>query len=230
MTGQSQGQFEKALRAGEYLFHFHTNWTDGKSSLIDYCIAARRYRFKSLILLEHIRRIPSYDVRSLWRAVSVQQGYCNEMIIVPGLEAKVLPDGSVDLPEEMLSTIQVLGIAEHSFQGDSRALADALVQAFQRYSGLNIAVVWVHPGLRLLRFGDSGVRYLFKEVLNCALQVGIYIEFNLRYGLPPEPLWHLVPFSRAVVGLDAHSVEDVERLAETGMEWQKRLGVNRESH
>lgn len=210
--GQSLELFEKVIRKYTYLFHFHTNWTDGKNSLADYCVVAKKFGFKSLVLLEHIRRSPSYEVSALLQEVAEHEERYG-IVIIPGLEAKVLPGGSLDLPEEALANIQVLGIAEHSFQGNSRCLADALIHAFRIYSQWGVPLVWVHPGRRLLRTNDPDSQSLFAEVLMYALQIGVYVEFNLRYKLPPESERELVPYSRVVVGLDAHSVEDIKTIA-----------------
>jgi hypothetical protein len=60
----------------------------------------------------------------------------------------------------------------------------------------------------------------------------VYIEINLRHKLPPEPFLSLIPSSKTVVGLDAHSAAEVKELSEIalGLEskiatWDKR-GLN----
>lgn len=219
-TGKSQGRFDMALRRGSYLFHVHTDWTDGQSSLADYCLSAKRLGFKSVILTEHVRRKPTYDFRMFLGLAKEQQAVYNIPIIV-GVEAKVLPEGTVDIPETILSEIEVLGIAEHSFDGDSRALAKALKGAFDHFSNAPFAVVWVHPGLGLLR--KSVPERLLEELLQTALEKGVYIEINLRHRLPPESLLPLIPDSALVIGLDAHTVTDVEVYCEEAFYREKQL-------
>jgi hypothetical protein len=54
----------------------------------------------------------------------------------------------------------------------------------------------------------------FQEAMRLALEHELYVEINLRYNLPPEPFISFIPSSKAVVGVDAHSVDEVKRLGE----------------
>ena len=69
-------------------------------------------------------------------------------------------------------------------------------------------MVWVHPGLKLLK---QKANEMFQEVMHYALNYGVYIEVNLRYNLPPESFLLQIPASKLVIGLDAHSVDDVKK-------------------
>jgi histidinol phosphatase-like PHP family hydrolase len=211
-TGRQPGQFEQFIQRGRYLFHIHTDWTDGKSTLADYCIAAKEIGFQSMILLEHVRRECTYDFRAFLRMVEEQRS-AHAMNILVGAEAKILPDGFLDISEAVLSDIQVLGIAEHSFRGDVNMLVHALGRAFESYRGAEFARVWVHPGLRLLQWQPMSPQF-FQEAMRLALEHELYVEINLRYNLPPEPFISFIPSSKAVVGVDAHSVDEVKRLGE----------------
>lgn len=220
MMGKQPGQFEQALRRGRYLFHVHTDWTDGKSSLADYCVAAKEHDFQSIILAEHIRRDCTYDFGKFLQMVEEQRA-THAIEIVAGVEAKVLPGGFLDIPDRVLSKIKVLAIAEHAFPKDVEVLAHALSQVFKAFRNAEFALVWVHPGLKLLQQLVSA--HFFQKTLQCALEYGVYIEFNLRYRLPPESFLSLVPSSKVVIGLDAHSVADVEALGELALDKEERL-------
>lgn len=228
--GKQPGQFDQVIRRGRYLFHVHTNWTDGQSTLAEYCKEAKKAGFQSIILLEHVRRECSYDFQAFLRMVEEQRA-AHAMEILVGAEAKILLDGSLDVSEAVLSDIQVLGIAEHSFKGDVHALVRALRRAFESYKGAGFARVWVHPGLKLLQWQPMSIKF-FEEVMQLALENEVYIEINLRHKLPPEPFLSLIPSSKTVVGLDAHSAAEVKELSEIalGLEskiatWDKR-GLN----
>jgi len=215
------GQFERVIQKGHYLFHIHTDWTDGKSTFADYCIAAKEIGFQSVILLEHVRKECSYDFRAFLQMVEEQRA-AHAMEILVGAEAKILPDGSLDISEIVLSNIQVLGIAEHSFQGDVHALVRALGQAFESYQGASFARVWVHPGLKLLQWQPMSNRF-FQEVMQLALEHEVYLELNLRHKLPPESFHSLIPSYKAVVGFDAHCVNEVKDFAKIALDLESRL-------
>lgn len=210
MRRKQPDRFEKALERGKYLFHIHTDWTDGISSLSEYCEAAKKLGFKAIILLEHIRKRCSYNFDAFFK-LAQQQESKHDVEIVVGVEAKVLPDGTVDMPDSIYSQIEVLGIAEHSFKGDAGMLAKALYQAARWCRELGFPCVWVHPGLGLLHTYND--RLAFQKIMDVALCNGLYIELNLRYNLPPEWALNKIPSRSIVVGLDAHSVEEVRRLA-----------------
>lgn len=221
MMARKSDRFEQVLRRGHYLFHLHTDWTDGQSSLYDYCIAAKRLGFQALVLTEHIRRECGYDFRGFLESANEQQSI-HDMEILVGVEAKILPSGLVDVPEEILPEIEILAIAEHGFQEDALTLVESLNRAFESLRDTGFACVWVHPGLGLLlkkNLSESA----FQEILQVALECGVYIEDNLRYKLPPKPLLPMIPPTCAVVGLDAHSVEEVEKLAEEALQKEGEL-------
>ena len=217
-TGKQADQFEQVIRSGRYLFHIHTNWTDGESTLADYCIAAKESGFQSIILLEHVRKECNYDFRAFLRLIEEQRA-AHAIEILVGAEAKILPNGSLDVSEMILSSIQVLGIAEHSFQGDANKLVSALDRAFRSYRDAGFARVWVHPGLKLLLLSPQS----FQEVMQLALEHEVYIEINLRHKLPPESFLSIIPLSKAIVGLDAHSIDEVKKLSEMALDLENRI-------
>lgn len=219
-TEKQPARFEELLRRGRYLFHVHTDWTDGKSSLSEYCETARKLGFQSIIVVEHIRKEASFSFNAFLEFVE-QQRRTQEVEIAVGVEAKILEDGTVDMPDTVSSHIEVLTIAEHSFEGDADMLAEALCRAFRHYSRGNIVCVWVHPGLKLLH--SFNAERAFKDVLEVALSNGVFIERNLRYDLPPHWALSRVPRSSVVIGLDAHSVEEVKRLAKVVLDHEMEL-------
>jgi len=174
-------------------------------------VVAKNLGFQTLILTEHIRRKCSYDFQALLELAKEQRSV-HGMEIIVGVEAKILPNGFVDVPEWVLPEIEILAIAEHAFQGDGFALADSLIRAFKSFHNAEFARVWVHPGLGLLK--KAAPESLFQKALQAALENEVYIEFNLRHKLPPESLSSLIPSARAVIGLDAHSIEEVKALVE----------------
>lgn len=214
-------RFEKVLRRGRYLFHVHTDWTDGKSSLADYCVVAKKLGFQVLILTEHIRRECNYDFQALLELAD-EQRLIHGLEILVGVEAKILPHGVIDVPEHVLPEIEVLAIAEHSFQADASTLAESLEQAFESLRSAEFARVWVHPGLGLI-LKKAVPEYVFRGVLQAALKCGVYIEHNLRHKLPPKQFLPLIPPNCTVIGLDAHSAEEVEYLAKEALQKESEL-------
>jgi len=73
-----------------------------------------------------------------------------------------------------------------------------------------VCFVWVHPGAWFKkRNALSDPNYTAK--INIALEFPVLIEQNLRYQLPEEEFLFTVPKTKVIVGLDAHSVADLQR-------------------
>jgi len=208
----------KALRSnsifqGRYLFHVHTWATDGKLNVDDYFRFARDRGIDRIIFLEHIRRVPTYDVDAYVTAVKAGSHEFGVSALA-GFETKILPDGSLDIDEKHANAAEALGIAEHSFAGDSDQLAGALTACFLRYDRLRAVrgLVWVHPGLYFKKHGLlEKERSRYRDLLNQAVQAGVPPERNMRYDLVSQPVFAELDPACRVVGADAHSADDLER-------------------
>lgn len=198
---------------GRYLFHFHTRATDGHLEVADYFSWALEHGYEKLIFLEHIRRNPSYDVDAFIGSVE-EMSQRTGIAAVAGFEAKVLPDGGLDIDERHVRRAGALGIAEHGFKADLDTLERALADCFTRYDRLREAgaLVWVHPGLWLKKHSlmeRERSRYLV--LLERARAAGVPVERNMRYDLTPEEIFAQVPERWRVAGVDAHSAADLTR-------------------
>jgi len=196
---------------GRYLFHLHTDLTDGRLSVRDYFDHARRLGVERLIFLEHVRRTPSYDV-SRFVAVVREHAEAYGLPAFIGFEAKLLPDGGLDIGDEDLDRAEVIGIAEHGFPDDPAVLEAAFLGAVDAYRRLaDKAIVWVHPGLwfrKRQRVPDA--EPTFRRMLDYARDAALFIEKNLRYDLVSDTILAEIPVERVVVGADVHSAADLE--------------------
>lgn len=201
------------LFTGKYLFHFHTQLTDGTLEVRDYFSFARDQGYDRLIFLEHIRATPSYNVDALVdeiRGESIKSG----IRALIGFETKLLPGGRLDINDHAAGLADVLGLAEHGFLGDLELLEDSLTRAFQNYREYveRQKLVWVHPGLWFKKNGALRTgydRYLF--LLRQAQDAGLWLERNMRYELLPRSLIGQVDSARISVGADVHTSADLAR-------------------
>ena len=212
-TSPTRSEPGSSLFSGRYLLHFHTVATDGKLTVAEYFQYAREQGLDRLIWLEHIRRQPTYDVAALVvevRRRSEETGIAATL----GFEAKVLPDGGLDLSEEHLVLADVIGLAEHGFKGSAEDLEHAISTAFERYRGFRQrgVMIWVHPGLWLRKNRTLEIeqeRYL--RLLRLAQDCGVRLERNSRYGLLSDEFLGFVRPESVVIGADAHSREELAR-------------------
>ena len=200
-------------RHSPYLFHVHTPYTDGRLTVGEYVDFAHRAGADTLVFLEHIRREPRYDVARFCEEVRFA-GESGAIRTVLGFEAKLLPDGTLDIRNELLSKAAVIGIAEHSFPDDPDLLRQAFLKVVERYPRRwpKVGFVWVHPGLWYLKRGllaRKDERY--REMLAAAQAAGILVEQSLRWGVVDPTTAASLPPEAIVIGADAHTLFDLER-------------------
>ncbi|MEP0546260.1 MAG: PHP domain-containing protein [Rhodothermales bacterium] len=198
------------LFAGRVLFHCHTSHTDGRPTVDDYVCYAAEHGIERVVFLEHIRRVPSYDVPAFAdevRASGERHGVPTNV----GFEAKVLPGGELDIADEHLALADVTGIAEHGFPDDAALWEASLRQAFETYGGdAARPAVWVHPGLWLRKTRRlDALRGTYEALLGAAQDAGVFVEQNARYGLLTDDDRALVRPASLVRGADAHRLADV---------------------
>ncbi len=193
-----------------YWFHLHTTYTDGLLTVEDYFKLARKYGIQTLVFLEHIRREPDYDVHAFVSEVRCMAETFNMQAHI-GFEAKILEDGELDISPEHIECADIIGIAEHGFPPNFTLFMTAWAEAMEIAKDLTQTkdVIWVHPGLF---FRKNRLMMTHKEeyvqMLNHAMEMGIHLEYNLRYNLMEKPLHTQFPH---ILGIDAHNEQDIAR-------------------
>jgi histidinol phosphatase-like PHP family hydrolase len=196
---------------GRYLFHFHTQRTDGKLTARDYFEWAQGQGVESLLFLEHVRREASYDVPAFVEEVrELEQRFGIRARI--GFEAKLLADGTLDISPEHCALAEIVGIAEHGFPNDVELLQTAFQRAMRRLPEqlAHCCLVWVHPGLWFKKRGiERSTSTACLSMLQQAQDSGVFVERNLRYALLDEALVPTISKELLVLGADAHTAKDL---------------------
>ncbi len=204
-----------SLFEGIFLFHAHTTYTDGSLSVSELVRQAAAAGATRLILLEHIRKQPSYDPMTL----SEDLRNCGAEVgieTVLGFEAKLATDGQLDMPLEYAPLASVIGIAEHGCGGSMCDLEHALDNAIHecKRKFVNGVTIWVNPGLSLMERGILDMSVMrYRELLVKCINNGVYVERNLRYDLIPGTLASRLPAEGVVIGADVHDMVDINRWA-----------------
>jgi histidinol phosphatase-like PHP family hydrolase len=193
-------KFAEAIKSKRYIFHIHTNLTDGKSSLEDYYDNFKNY---NLIFTEHIRKIPQYDYKDFLKKA-------HELGFLAGFEAKVLPGGFLDIPNDALEQADVIAVAVHSYKDNPNTLIDSLRKVFKSYLNM-LPLVWVHPHTSKVELNDfqNKMDYVF-EVMK-GFEDKVYIEYNIRRkNFSPTQIQLIKDKGfKLIYGYDAHKVDDI---------------------
>jgi len=208
----SSEAFKELISRKKYIFHVHTDYSDGHSSVEDYFRFASRNGFELLIFTEHVRKRPDYDLEMFCREIERTARLFPSVSALKGVEAKILPGGDLDIPEEALGLLDIVCFGFHSFPAE-RKLYDASFRSVvsdERWKKL--VRVWVHPCSFLKRQGRLEEDGLLSGLAETALREGVFIEVNKKHRLPPQWLVPQIPEEFLVEGYDAHSVDELTTL------------------
>jgi histidinol phosphatase-like PHP family hydrolase len=160
------------------------------------------------VFLEHVRARPTYDPEDFRQEV-LRESERYGMEAQVGFEARILRGGRLDISSELLRVADVVGIAEHGYEGDGSTLAEDFTTLVLDTlpSHPKQTFVWVHPGSWLQRHAwtDTGA---YQEMFDVASRSPVLIERNLKYNLIDEEGVASLPQQKVVIGLDAHSVDE----------------------
>ena len=190
-------------------FHVHTSLTHGRSTPREYLELAGPLGVDQVVFLEHVRRVPTYDTDAFRREVE-RAAALTAVDARVGFEAKILQGGALDIPEALLASADVVGIAEHSWSGDSLSLAEDFTRLVATLTETHPqqTFVWVHPGSWLRRSGEPVAGEAVNAMLRAALAAGVFVERNLKYDLLPAATAARLSPATVIYGLDAHSTDE----------------------
>lgn len=162
-------------------FHCHTQWSDGGATLAEMAEAARAAGLSYLGIADHSRSagyaggLSIERVRQQWEAIdALNASFAGSFRLFKGTECDILPDGSLDYPDEVLDGFDYVVASVHSSFGMPRAeMTERIVRAV---SNPRVTMLG-HPTGRLLLARDSYALDL-DAVIDAAAQAGTMIEIN----------------------------------------------------
>ncbi|HVM17225.1 MAG TPA: helix-hairpin-helix domain-containing protein [Gaiellaceae bacterium] len=192
--------------------HCHTTWSDGKTSVLELGRAARDLGYAYVAVCDHteaVRVVPGVDADAL-RRQGEEIAAANEELapfqILRGVECDVLPDGSLDLPDDVLAELDWVQISVHAGQRARREeITRRVVEAMRHPAASCLS----HPKGRILNHRPENALDL-DEVFAVALETGVALEVNGlpdRLDLAGEHVRRAVAAGVALVcSTDAHSI------------------------
>jgi DNA polymerase (family X) len=165
--------------------HVHTDWSDGKASVLEMGEAARALGYEYLAICDHtrnVRVVPGLDADDIRRQAD-EIAAANEGLapfrILRGSECDILPDGSLDLPDDVLAELEWVQASIHAGQRASASeITKRTVEAMR-----NPAVRCLsHPKGRIINHRPENALDL-ERVFEVALETGVAVEIN---GLAPR--------------------------------------------
>ncbi|MDA8387812.1 MAG: PHP domain-containing protein [Nitrospiraceae bacterium] len=206
----SSEEFKAILSRRKYIFHVHTGYTDGSSTVGDYFEWAALHGYESIIFTEHARLNISYDFDAFLEDIRAAGRRFPRIRPLAGAEARLLPGGGLDISDDVSSKIQVICIACHSFPGDIRLYERSFEALLTNDKWDSHIRVWVHPGRFLRRLGllDRNLENI-GNLIRLGVNKGVFIENNVKDNLPPHSLLNGIHPDMIAVGCDAHCVDEL---------------------
>jgi len=199
-----------------YLFHLHTRYTDGSLTVEDYAGFAEENGVEALIFTEHVTMPLRYDFSQFLEDIDRGRRNHPGLRLLAGVEAKILPGGRLDAPDDIIRAAEVVGIACHGFPPD----LELYLQSMERRLASEMEDkprIWVHPGLFFLTHDHLRrrvTRSQLKRLADVANSHGVFGESNVKYGLP-DALFPGRWFLRGITGWDIHHAEDLREFLRT---------------
>ncbi len=162
-------------------FHCHTDWSDGGNTLEEMATEAASRGLAYLGIADHSRSAAyagglSIDrVRAQWDTIDeLNERVGPHFRIFKGIESDILPDGSLDYPDEILDGFDYVVASVHSAFGQSlSAMTERVIKAIQHPSVTMLG----HPTGRLLLKRDA-YEIDMKAVIEAAAESRTMIEIN----------------------------------------------------
>ncbi len=163
--------------------HCHTTWSDGRAGVYDMGLAARELGYDYLAVCDHtlnVRVVPGLgpdDVRRQGEEIDATNARLAPFRLLKGIECDILPDGTLDLPDDVLRELDWVMASVHAGQRQPRAeMTRRVLEAIRNphVSALS------HPTGRLINHRPPNALDL-ERVIEVARETGTALEVN---GLP----------------------------------------------
>ncbi|MBV8219490.1 MAG: hypothetical protein JO325_13570, partial [Solirubrobacterales bacterium] len=199
--------------------HCHTTWSDGRASLEEMGLAARERGYDYLAICDHspavgaVRGLTPDDLRRQGAEIAVANEVLAPFRILRGIECDILPDGRLDLPDDVLAELDWVQASVH---GGQRMPAPEMTRRVEEALRNPYVRCLSHPtGRYINRRPENAVD--LERIFEVVLEERVALEVNglpLRLDLSGS---HVRDALRAgveiVCSTDAHSVVGLDNMA-----------------
>ncbi len=192
-TGQPARDDESDIDLADYQgdIHSHTNWSDGRATMLEMAVAAKALGYRYLGVTDHSPRIKvvnGLDAQRLLaqsRELAEVQAQVEGLTLLQGIEVDILEDGALDLPDAVLELLDVVIASPHvKLRQDPEAMTERMLRAV---SHPHVDVIGHPTGRR--PGAREGASYDFDAVFRAAAANGVALELDCdpaRMDLSPE--------------------------------------------
>jgi DNA polymerase (family 10) len=163
------------------VLHAHSTWSDGSASIAEMAEAARAAGFAFHAVTDHSQALgiarglnPERLREQMAEIDALNATFTDGFRVLKGIECDIMPDGSMDLPLDLLNELDVVVASVHSQQRQDRETITArVIRALE--SG--VVDILAHPTGRILGSRDPSDVDL-DRVMDAALANRVALEIN----------------------------------------------------
>jgi len=162
------------------VFHVHTTWSDGVTSIAAMARAASERGFEYIGISDHSRAAHYANGLDVDRLLEQRRDVERARVEVPqitifhGIECDILPDGTLDLPDDVLAQLDFVVASVHS---DLELSRDEQTARVVRALAHPLVTILGHPTGRLL-MGRPGIQVDLDAVARAAAEHHVFLEIN----------------------------------------------------
>ncbi len=212
-----------------------TNWTDGENSIEEMAAAAEKAGLEYIAITDHTKSLAmtgGADEKKLLKqmaAIEKIQKKFPKIKILKGAEVNIMKDGSLDIEDEVLAKLDMVGIAVHNYFNLPRAQQTArIIQAMQNKN----TDILFHPTGRLIQ-KRAPYDVDVDEIIKAAKETGTILEIDAdpnRLDLKDEYIKKAVLAGvKLSIDTDAHNRNDFHFLeygiAQARRGWAKKSDI-----
>ncbi|EDL61850.1 DNA polymerase/3'-5' exonuclease PolX [Gimesia maris] len=212
--------------------HMHTTATDGTASILEMAEGAKAKGYQYIAITDHSKRVTMANgldakrLRAHWKAIEKVQDKISGIQILKGIECDILEDGSMDLPDDVLSEADwVIAVLHYGLKQPQKQINQRLLNAIQNP---NVSIIGHLSGRLIGKRPGADLNY--GEILKAAADYGTMLEINAH---PMRLDIDDIHAARAkelgipiVINTDAHSVSGLD-VMQYGIYQARRAGLTK---
>ncbi|HEY7165024.1 MAG TPA: DNA polymerase/3'-5' exonuclease PolX [Candidatus Binatia bacterium] len=212
--------------------HMHSKWTDGKSSILDMVRTCKERGYQYCAITDHSKAVRVAggltvdDIKKQREEIEKATSKIRGITILTGCEVDILPDGSLDLPDDLLNQLDIVVAAVHAKMDMTESDMTKRVLKALAHPAVNIMA---HPTGRLINQREPFAINL-DEIFHAAKEYNVAIELNAqpdRLDLMDIHTYRAREIGvKMVINTDAHSTEQL-RFMSYGVDQARRGWVEK---
>ncbi len=236
------GQLPKLIEYGDLKgdLQVHTNWTDGQNSILEMVEAAKHLGLEYIVITDHTKSLAmahGLDEKELEKqAKEIEK--INDKIegieILTGAEVNISKDGSLDIADDALEKLDVVGAAIHSHFNLPKEEQTRRIITGMRNPNVDILF---HPTSRIIKQREACAIEISK-VLDAAVETGTIPEvdaFPNRLDLRDEYIKLAIQKGcKITIDSDAHATSHLQLMrfgiAQARRGWARKEDVLNSNH